>query len=76
MKENVKSKRLAKLKALREQLCEKEKKRNTAQKTQAWLIEQVNELKKFAECENCTVDTLKDKIAQIMKELNSERGSK
>ena len=43
-------------------------------KRQAWLLEQVRELKKIAECESCTLDVVKSKINEIVFEF--EKGER
>jgi len=60
-----------KLRKLRNDLCEKERISELKRKQQAWLVEQVSDLKKFVENDSCTIDCVKGKIAQILKELNA-----
>ncbi len=60
-----------KLRKLRNDLCEKERIRELKRKQQAWLVEQVSELKNFVENDSCTIDCVKGKIAQILKELEA-----
>ena len=38
---------------------------------QKWLIEQVNELKKISDCEDCTVEIIKNKIDEIVGEFEA-----
>jgi len=74
MEEKSKNKRFDKLRILHEELVTKEHFRNESLKKQAWLLEQVQELKKIAECENCTLDVVKLKINEIVVEFeNGER---
>lgn len=74
MEEKVRNKRLDKLKILHEELVTQELFRAESLKKQTWLLEQVQELKKIAECENCTLDVVKSKINEIVFEF--EKGER
>lgn len=74
MEERVRNKRLDKLKILHEELVTQELFRAESLKKQTWLLEQVQELKKIAECENCTLDVVKSKINEIVFEF--EKGER
>ena len=63
--------RFEKLKSMRSKLWEKEILRIENLKKQKWLIEQVNELKKISDCENCTVEIIKNKINEIIGEFEA-----
>jgi hypothetical protein len=69
MEERSKNKRFDKLRILHEELVSKERFRNESLKKENWLLEQVQELKKIAECENCTLDIVKLKINEIVFEF-------
>jgi len=74
MEEKVRNKRLDKLKILHEELVTQELFRAESLKKQTWFLEQVQELKKIAECENCTLDVVKSKINEIVFEF--EKGER
>lgn len=74
MEERVKQNRFDKLRTLHEELTAREAVKNEKMKRQAWLLEQVRELKKIAECENCTLDVVKSKINEIVFEF--EKGER
>ena len=74
MEERVKQNRFDKLRTLHEELTARETVKNEKMKRQAWLLEQVQELKKIAECENCTLDVVKSKINEIVFEF--EKGER
>ena len=69
MKDQVKAKRFEKLKSMRDALCEREQLRLEKVKYQKWLLDQVRELKEISECQDCTVEIIKDKIDQILCEI-------
>tara|TARA_Y100001937_G_C7070752_1_gene308244 strand:+ start:22 stop:258 length:237 start_codon:yes stop_codon:yes gene_type:complete len=71
MADKDKKDRFEKLKSMRSKLWEKEILRIENLKKQKWLIEQVNELKKISDCENCTVETIKNKINEIIGEFEA-----
>lgn len=71
MSDKIKKGRFEKLKSMRTQLCEKELERANNLKKQKWLIEQVNELKKISDCEDCTVEIIKNKIDEIVGEFEA-----
>lgn len=74
MEERVRNKRFDKLRILHEELVTQELYRNESIRRQTWLLEQVRELKKIAECESCTLDVVKSKINEIVFEF--EKGEK
>ena len=72
MKEKVSTDRFdrfEKLRSMREQLWEKEMIRAENLNKQKWLFDQIKELKNIANCENCTLDIIKNKINQIVFEF-------
>lgn len=71
MEEKFKNKRFDKLRILHEELVTQEHFRNESLKKQSWLLEKVQELKKIADCENCTLDVVKSKINEIVVEFES-----
>ena len=71
MADKDKKDRFEKLKSMRSKLWEKEILRIENLKKQKWLIEQVNELKKISDCENCTVEIIKNKINEIIGEFEA-----
>lgn len=75
MKEQ-KSKRFEKLKSMRAKLCESEKIRLERTAQQAWLLEQVTELKSIADCDSCTVAVIRSKIEEIILNIDGLRSSK
>lgn len=76
MEDQVKIKRFEKLKSMREALCEREKTRAEKAEHQKWLLEQVEELKKISECQDCTIDIIKTKINEILCEISATGRSK
>lgn len=62
MVDKPKKDRFEKLKSMRSQIWEKEMAKLENLKKQKWLIDQVNELKKISDCENCTIEIIKKKI--------------
>lgn len=70
------SERFEKLKTMREKLCESEKIRLERAAQQAWLLEQVTELKSIADCDSCTVDAIRSKIEEIIKTIGTPGSSK
>ena len=71
MADKPKKDRFEKLKSMRSQIWEKEMVRLENLKKQKWLIDQVNELKKISDCENCTIEIIKKKINQIVDEFEA-----
>lgn len=71
MADKPKKDRFEKLKSMRSQIWEKEMARLENLKKQKWLIDQVNELKKISDCENCTIEIIKKKINQIVGEFEA-----
>jgi ATP-dependent protease ClpP protease subunit len=67
MEDQVKVERFEKLKSMRDALCAAHQK---------WLLEQVQELKKISECQDCTVENIKTKIDEILCEIASTGGIK
>ena len=59
---------------MRDALCEREKTRVAKAEHQKWLLEQVRELKKISECQDCTVETIKTKIDEILCEIAGTGG--
>jgi len=76
MEDQVKVERFEKLKSMRDALCEREKTRAEKASHQKWLLEQVQELKKISECQDCTVEVIKTKIDEILCEIASAGGVK
>ena len=76
MEDQVKVERFEKLKSMRDALCEREKTRAEKAAHQKWLLEQVQELKKISECQDCTVEVIKTKIDEILCEIASAGGAK
>lgn len=75
MEEQVKVKSFEKLRSMRDALCEREKTRKEKAQHQKWLLEQMQELKKISECQDCTIEIIKTKIDQILSEV-VDTGSK
>ena len=71
MADKPKKDRFEKLKSMRSQIWEKEMEKLENLKKQKWLIDQVNELKKISDCENCTIEIIKKKINQIVDEFEA-----
>lgn len=71
MVDKPKKDRFEKLKSMRFQIWEKEMAKLENLKKQKWLIDQVNELKKISDCENCTIEIIKKKINQIVGEFEA-----
>jgi len=71
MEDTPKKDRFEKLKSMRSHIWEKEMVRLENLKKQKWLIDQVNELKKISDCENCTIEIIKKKINQIVGEFEA-----
>jgi hypothetical protein len=69
MEDQVKVKSFEKLRSMRANLCEKEKARKEKAQRQKWLLEQMQELKKISECQDCTIEIIKTKIDQILSEV-------
>ena len=76
MEDQVKVERFEKLKSMRDALCEREKTRAEKAAHQKWLLEQVQELKKISECQDCTVEVIKTKIDEILCEIANTGGVK
>ena len=76
MEDQVKVERFEKLKSMRDALCEREKTRAEKAAHQKWLHDQMQELKKIADCQDCTVETIKTKIDEILCEIASTGGTK
>ena len=76
MEDQVKVERFEKLKSMRDALCEREKTRAEKTAHQKWLHDQMQELKKIADCQDCTVETIKTKIDEILCEISSTGGTK
>ena len=75
MEDQVKVKSFEKLRSMRANLCEKEKARKEKAQRQKWLLEQMQELKKISECQDCTIEIIKTKIDQKLSEV-IDAGSK
>ena len=75
MEDQVKVKSFEKLRSMRDALCEREKTRKEKARHQKWLLEQMQELKKISECQDCTIEIIKTKIDQILSEV-IDAGSK
>jgi len=75
MEDQVKVKSFEKLRSMRDALCEREKTRKEKVQHQKWLLEQMQELKKISECQDCTIEIIKTKIDQILSEV-IDAGSK
>ncbi len=69
MEDQVKVKSFEKLRSMRDALCEREKTRKEKVQHQKWLLEQMQELKKISECQDCTIEIIKTKIDQILSEV-------
>ena len=76
MEEQVKVKSFEKLRSMRDALCEREKTRKEKAQHQKWLLEQMQELKKISECQDCTIEIIKTKIDQILSEVLDVGGKK
>ena len=65
MEDQVKVKSFEKLRSMRDALCEREKTRKEKVQHQKWLLEQMQELKKISECQDCTIEIIKTIIQRI-----------
>lgn len=64
-------KRIETLKILCEDLWQKEQIRNETLEKHDWVLIQIKELKKITDCENCTVEIIKNKISEIVNEVET-----
>ena len=76
MKDQVKNDRFEKLKSMRQQLCDRERAKLTKASHEKWLLDQFEELKKLSECKDCTVESIREKIDEIVKEISNSGSRK
>ena len=76
MKDQVKNDRFEKLKSMRQQLCDRERAKLNNASHEKWLLDQFEELKKLSECKDCTVESIREKIDEIVKEISNSGSRK
>ncbi len=67
MEDQVKNKRFEKLKSMRQRICESER----TKLSKHWWLDQFQELRKLSECKDCTVESIREKIDEIVNEISN-----